>query len=290
MPDHSPSQPFDEILRIDDLVVEYPSAQNRRKRFRAVDRVSLSVTPGETVALVGESGSGKSTIGRAVLGLAPVRSGSIHFRGEDITRRSPRRQREVARNLQVVFQDPFSSLNPAKTIGDTLAEPLKAQGKKDLDQARLATSALLERVGLPADAIDRYPANFSGGQRQRIAIARALVLDPRLVICDEPTSALDVSTQASVLALLADLKAQFDVAYLFITHDLAVVRHFADRVLVLRQGALVEEGPVEQICEDPQHPYTKQLIATAPVPDPVLQRSRREARMRAEAEAVSVGV
>lgn len=287
MPENIPSS--EDILRVEDLVVEYPSPHSRRHRFRAVDGVSLRVSPGETVALVGESGSGKSTIGRAVLGLAPIRSGSIVFQGEDVTRRSPRRQRVVARDLQVVFQDPFSSLNPAKTIGETLAEPLRAQGKKDPDEARLATGALLERVGLPADAVDRYPANFSGGQRQRIAIARALVLDPRLVICDEPTSALDVSTQASVLTLLADLKAQFDVAYLFITHDLAVVRHFADRVLVLRQGALVEEGPVDQICENPQHPYTAQLIATAPVPDPVLQRARREARMRAEAEMLPVG-
>jgi ABC-type glutathione transport system ATPase component len=273
------------LLDVDNLSVEFAVAGRRRQKMRAVNDVSFSVGAGETVALVGESGSGKSTIGRAVLGLTPVHSGAVRFDGTDITKRSPKQQRAIARDLQVVFQDPYSSLNPAKTIGDNLSEPLRAQGTVKPAEARARMRELLERVGLPEDSPERYPANFSGGQRQRIAIARALMLSPRLVICDEPTSALDVSTQASVLQLLRDLKSQFDVAYLFITHDLAVVRHFADRVLVLRNGEIVESGTVEEVCENPQHPYTQQLIATAPVPDPRVQRARREARLAALAAA-----
>jgi ABC-type oligopeptide transport system ATPase subunit len=278
-----------DLLEVRDLCVEFPVAGARRRKMRAVGGVSFSVAPGETVALVGESGSGKSTIGRSILGLNSIHSGSVVFDGRDITRRTARQQREIARDLQVVFQDPYSSLNPAKTIGDNLAEPLRAQGAVSTAQARERMEGLLRQVGLPEDSPERYPANFSGGQRQRIAIARALMLEPKLVICDEPTSALDVSTQAAVLQLLRDLKSQHEVAYLFITHDLAVVRHFADRVLVLRGGELVEEGSVDDICERPQHPYTKQLIATAPVPDPVLQRQRREARWRAAADEAAAG-
>lgn len=274
---------MNDLLSVEDLCVEFALAGARRKKMRAVDGVSFNVAAGETVALVGESGSGKSTIGRSILGLNSIHSGRVSFDGRDITKRSAKEQREIARDLQVVFQDPYSSLNPAKTIGENLSEPLRAQGAVSADDARLRMEGLLNQVGLPADSSTRYPSNFSGGQRQRIAIARALMLEPKLVICDEPTSALDVSTQASVLKLLQDLKAQHEVAYLFITHDLAVVRHFADRVLVLRNGSLVEEGLVDDICERPQHPYTKQLIATAPVPNPRLQRERREARWR-EAE------
>lgn len=272
---------MNDLLSVEGLCVEFSLAGARRKKMRAVDGVSFSVAAGETVALVGESGSGKSTIGRSILGLNSIHSGRVAFDGRDITKRSAKEQREIARDLQVVFQDPYSSLNPAKTIGENLSEPLRAQGSVSADDARLRMEGLLNQVGLPADSPTRYPSNFSGGQRQRIAIARALMLEPKLVICDEPTSALDVSTQASVLKLLQDLKAQHEVAYLFITHDLAVVRHFADRVLVLRNGSLVEEGLVDDICERPQHPYTKQLIATAPVPNPRLQRERREARWRA---------
>ncbi|MBN9188273.1 MAG: ABC transporter ATP-binding protein [Microbacterium sp.] len=269
-----------DLLKVEDLAVEFRIAGSRRRTMRAVDGVSVSVAPGETVALVGESGSGKSTIGRSILGLTPPRSGRIEFEGRDITHRTRAEQRSIARDLQVVFQDPYSSLNPAKTIEQNLSEPLRAQGMASSAAARERMHALLRQVGLPADSPDRYPSGFSGGQRQRIAIARALILGPKLIVCDEPTSALDVSTQAAVLQLLRDLRHEFQVSYLFITHDLAVVRHFADRVLVLRQGRLVEEGDVEQICENPQHPYTRELIATAPVPDPVLQRARREARLR----------
>ncbi len=272
-----------DLLTVDGLSVDFRVAGHRRKKMRAVNDVSFSVAAGETVALVGESGSGKSTIGRAILGLNPVAAGRIEFEGQDITRRSRSKQRAIARDLQVVFQDPYSSLNPAKTIGDNLSEPLRAQGTVRPSEARAKMTDLLRQVGLPDDSPGRYPANFSGGQRQRIAIARALMLGPKLIVCDEPTSALDVSTQSSVLQLLRDLKTDLDVAYLFITHDLAVVRHFADRVLVLRRGELVESGTVDDVCERPQHPYTQQLIATAPVPDPKVQRARREARLRAAA-------
>jgi len=270
-----------DLLTVDQLCVEFPVAGARRKKMRAVDGVSLRVAAGETVALVGESGSGKSTIGRSILGLNSIHSGRIEFDGQDITRRTSKQQRALARKLQVVFQDPFSSLNPAKTIGDNLSEPLRAQGEVKSAEARQRMVSLLTQVGLPPDSPDRYPSNFSGGQRQRIAIARALMLQPKLIICDEPTSALDVSTQAAVLELLRELKAVHHVSYLFITHDLAVVRHFADRVLVLRNGQLVEEGSVDDVCERPQHPYTQQLIATAPVPDPALQRQRRMQRLLA---------
>jgi ABC-type glutathione transport system ATPase component len=268
----------DDLLTVTNLTVEFIAA-GRRRKFRAVDDVSFSVARGETVALVGESGSGKSTIGRAVLGLTPSTSGSIRFDGKDITRRDRATQVSLARELQVVFQDPYSSLNPSKTIGESLTEPLRAQGGFTRLQARERITGLLERVGLPSDSSSRYPSRFSGGQRQRIAIARALALNPRLVICDEPTSALDVSTQAQVLELLSELKTEFGLAYLFITHDLAVVRDFADRVLVLRQGAIVETGTATEICDYPKQTYTQKLVAAAPVPDPQLQRQRRELRL-----------
>jgi peptide/nickel transport system ATP-binding protein len=273
-----------ELLEVTGLSVEYKVPG--RGRFLAVNDVSFSVTAGETVALVGESGSGKSTIGRAILGLAPISAGSVRFGGEDVAHRGTRERRALARRLQVVFQDPYSSLNPSRTIGESLVEPLRAQGTSRRDaQARIA--GLLERVGLPGDAGTRYPSRFSGGQRQRIAIARALALSPELIICDEPTSALDVSTQASVLELLGELQEQLGLAYLFITHDLAVVRHFAQRVLVLRQGTLVEEGTAEQICDRPAEAYTRALVAAAPVPDPVLQAQRRELRRELLADIAS---
>lgn len=267
-----------ELLAVERLSVEYKASG--RRRVRAVDDVSFTVTPGETLALVGESGSGKSTIGRALLGLTPVHSGRVLFEDKDITHRSRATQRALASQMQVVFQDPYSSLNPSKTIGASLSEPLRALGGHTRLQAESKVGDLLHRVGLPADAAMRYPSRFSGGQRQRIVIARALAMSPRLIVCDEPTSALDVSTQAQVLELLIELQLQLGVAYLFITHDLAVVRHFADRVMVLRNGGIVEEGSVSQVCEAPTTLYTQQLLAAAPVPDPDLQRQRRELRQR----------
>jgi len=281
-----------EILTIEQLRVEFPRKGFRQPPFVAVDGVDLAIDAGETVALVGESGSGKSTIGRAVLGLTPAAAGRIRYRGEDITHRDRSQQRRLARSMQVIFQDPYSSLNPSKRIGELLLEPLRTDRSLSRSEALSRVEGLIRRVGLPEDTLERYPGRFSGGQRQRIAIARALSVQPDLIICDEPTSALDVSTQASVLTLLKELQDQFGLAYLFITHDLAVVRHFADRVAVLHNGQVVEEGDVVSVCTAAQHPYTQRLLAAAPVPDPVLQRERREARIRdgltVDAEAVPV--
>ncbi|MEN8651335.1 oligopeptide/dipeptide ABC transporter ATP-binding protein [Streptomyces sp. 21So2-11] len=265
------------VLDIRDLTVEF--RQGRRvPPLRAVDGVSLSIAAGETLGLVGESGSGKSTIGRAVLGLSPVHAGQIHFEGTDITRARPRIRRDLSARLQVVFQDPYSSLNPARTIGQTLAEPLLVH--EQLDHRRTATRIgdMLERVGMPADTADRYPGQFSGGQRQRIAIARALMLKPSLVICDEPVSALDLSIQAQVMNLLAELQSELALSYLFIAHDLPVVRHLSHRIVVLYRGQVMESGPAKSVYADPVHPYTRALLAAVPEPDPRAQRARRAAR------------
>jgi ABC-type glutathione transport system ATPase component len=259
------------ILEVSDLTVQY-----RRRPVPALDNVSCTIAQGETVALVGESGSGKSTLGNAILGLVPVTRGSITFEGtEDITSPTKHRRRTLTRHIQAIFQDPYGSLNPARSIGKALAEPLRAHGITDGTATRVATA--LERVGLDAAAAGKYPAQFSGGQRQRIAIARALMLEPRLIICDEPLSALDLSVQAQVLNLLKALQRDLGVSYLFITHDLAIVPHIAHRVVVLRGGQVVETGTVSEVCDHPSQPYTQRLIEAAPVPDPVLQRARRRA-------------
>ncbi|MGY1829196.1 oligopeptide/dipeptide ABC transporter ATP-binding protein [Geodermatophilus sp. SYSU D01180] len=264
-------------LEIRDLVVRYGSGRKARQAPPAIDRVSLDIAPGETVGLVGESGSGKSTIGKAVLGLQPATAGTIRVNGQDVTRMSlKQRSRQVA-DLRVVFQDPYSSLNPARTIGQTLVEPLRLMGVKGPEALARARQGL-ESVGLPGDAVDRYPSQFSGGQRQRIAIARALVCDPKVVVLDEPVSALDLSTQAQVLNLLADLRDQHGLAFLFIAHDLGVVRFLAQRTVVLYRGQVMETGPVEAVSRAPRHPYTVALTAAAPVPRPAEQAARRAAR------------
>ncbi len=263
------------LLEIDELVVRY-RARGRRTGVIAVDGVSLTVSPGETVALVGESGSGKSTVGNAVLGLVDVTAGRIRFDGEDITHAAPRRRRTLSADIQAVFQDPYGSLNPMRRVGQTLIEPLLARGRPDPAAARGRIAEVLASVGLDADAAQRYPAEFSGGQRQRIAIARALIVAPRLIVCDEPTSALDLSVQAQVINLLVELQRSLGVGYLFITHDLAIVRHIAHRVVVLHGGKVVESGPTAAVCDHPAEDYTRRLLAAAPVPDPVEQRLRRE--------------
>jgi ABC-type glutathione transport system ATPase component len=271
------------VLQVDDLAVSYPARRFRADPTVVIEAVGFSIAPGETLALVGESGSGKTTIGKAVLGLAPVAAGRIAVDGRDVTHLRGRERRALAATLQAVFQNPFGSLNPSLTIAATLAEPLRAGGTPRAEvPGRIA--ALLERVGLPDDAARRYPAQFSGGQRQRIAIARAVARGPRVIVCDEPTSALDVTTQASALALLAELQQNLGCAYLFITHNLAVVREFADRAIVLERGRIVEAGTARQVCDEPRHPYTQRLVAAAPVPDPVLQRERRVARRAAAVE------
>jgi oligopeptide/dipeptide ABC transporter ATP-binding protein len=275
------------LLEVSDLTVVYRRGR-RRPPLRAVDGVSFSLGARETIGVVGESGSGKTTIGRAILGLAPIAGGSICFDGEDITRAPYKRRRALSAELQVVFQDPYSSLNPARTIAQTLAETLRVHSAKSSSAeitARVAT--MLDKVGLPADAARRYPAHFSGGQRQRIAIARALIAQPRLVICDEPTSALDLSVQAQVLNLLRELQDDLQLSYLFVSHDLAVVRHLSHKVIVLYHGRVMEQGNAAGVHDRPLHPYTQALLAAAPVPDPVEQRSRRLARVRPAAQSAS---
>ena len=262
------------LLDVSALTVHYRRGR-RKPPVTAVRDVTLAVAPGETVALVGESGSGKSTIGNAILGLVPAASGTISFDGADITRHDPRRRRALTKHIQAVFQDPYGSLNPVRPIGQALAEPLRAHQRLSRATTAARVGAALERVGLSADAAALYPGQFSGGQRQRIAIARALMLSPRLIVCDEPLSALDLSVQAQVLNLLKALQRESGIGYLFITHDLAVVRHVAHRVVVLYQGRVVETGTVSQVCDHPSAPYTRRLISAAPVPDPALQRARR---------------
>lgn len=268
------------LLDVTKLSVDYASGW-RRPPLRAVDDVSLMISRGETVGLVGESGSGKSTIGRAILGLTPTTSGHIHFDGNDITNASYRDRRRLSADLQAVFQDPNSSLNPTRTVGQTLGETLLAQGRRPADEVRSATEEMLLRVGLAADAAKRYPASFSGGQRQRIAIARALIARPRLVVCDEPLSALDLSVQAQIINLLRQLQRELSLAYLFIAHDLAVVQHISHRIVVLYRGRVMESGSADAVYRRPAHPYTQALLAAAPIPEPEVQKQRRLKRLAA---------
>ncbi|MEN3280961.1 MAG: hypothetical protein V7607_2101 [Solirubrobacteraceae bacterium] len=270
------------LLDVRGLAVEYPRGR-RSAAVRALDGIDLQVRRGETLAVVGESGSGKSSLANAILGLAPITAGSVILDGEEITAASARRRRALSATLQCVFQDPYGSLNPSRTIAQTLVEPLLVHEQLDRHEREARVAAALERVGLDPAAADRLPGRFSGGQRQRIAIARALMLAPALVICDEPTSALDLSVQAQVLNLLADLQQRTGVSYLFVSHDLGVVRRVADRVAVLRHGAIVESGLTQRLFDAPTHPYTQALLSAAPVADPVAQRRRREARPRAMA-------
>ncbi|APE34946.1 peptide ABC transporter ATP-binding protein [Nocardia mangyaensis] len=265
------------LLDIRDLTVTYPRRNRRTAAFTAVRDVSLDIRAGETVGLVGGSGSGKTTIGRAVLGLAPVTQGSIAFDGEDISHITRARRRRLGSQIQVIFQDPYTSLNPSMTIADILTEPLTAAGRSG-PQSRDRVAQLLDAVGLPADAGARYASEFSGGQRQRVAIARAFALQPRLIVCDEPVSALDLSTQDRVLRLLVDIQEQTGVAYLFVSHDLSVVRHISHRVAVMCQGEIVESGPCAAVTESPQHPFTRDLLFASPVADPARQRERRRQR------------
>ncbi|MCD0485636.1 ABC transporter ATP-binding protein [Streptacidiphilus sp. ASG 303] len=281
----------DVLLRVEDLHRHYPAPRGsggerapglgrllgRRPQHRAVDGVTLDVRRGETLGVVGESGSGKTTLGRMMVRLLEPTSGRILLDGRDISRDGERALRPVRRDLQMVFQDPVSSLNPRRSVGDSVAEPLLAGGA-DAAAARSEVRDLLERVGLPASWYDRYPHEFSGGQRQRVGIARALAVRPRLIVCDEPVSALDVSTQAQVVGLLGDLQREFGLTLVFIAHDLAVVRQVSDRVAVMRQGQVVEWGDADRVYESPQHPYTRRLLAAVPVLDPAEAASRRRAR------------
>lgn len=264
------------LLDISNVSVEYPG-RGRGKTFRALDNVSLNVFQGECVGLVGESGSGKTTLGRAVLGLAPVTEGKILFQGRDIAHAARGERKQLAADIQVVFQDPFTSLNPSLTVEQILTEPLTVR-KVNRREAINRVEELFDLVRLPQDSGRRLPREFSGGQRQRIAIARALALNPKLIVCDEPVSALDLSTQARVLELFREIQERTGVAYLFVSHDLEVVRHISHRVAVMYRGEIVEFGDGDQVTSRPQHPYTQRLFFAAPVADPRAQAVRRRER------------
>jgi oligopeptide transport system ATP-binding protein len=242
--------------------------QREVARVHAVDDVSLEVQRGETIGLVGESGCGKSTFGRSIVRLFPLTDGRIIFDGQDISKLSRRNLRPVRRELQIIFQDPYASLNPRKRVGQIVGAPLAIHGIGDRKERKRQVQELLEKVGLSPEHYNRYPHEFSGGQRQRIGVARALALRPKLVIADEPVSALDVSIQAQVINLLADLQDEFDLTYVFIAHDLGVVRHVSDRIAVMYLGKIVELSPAEELYERPIMPYTEALLSAVPIPDP----------------------
>ncbi|HTK22840.1 MAG TPA: ATP-binding cassette domain-containing protein [Gaiella sp.] len=247
---------------------------------KAVDDVSFEIYPGKTLGLVGESGSGKSTTGYCVLELLKPTAGSVRFLGEELTTMKKEELRRMRREMQIVFQDPYASLNPRMTVGNIVAEPLVVHKVGSGARRRKTVEELLEVVGFNPDFVNRYPHEFSGGQRQRIGIARALALNPRLIVCDEPVSALDVSIQAQILNLLKDLQGEFGLTYLFVAHDLAVVRTMSDDIAVMNKGKIVEAGPAERVYTQPQDDYTKALLAAVPVPDPHRMRERKEERRK----------
>jgi len=267
------------LLEIQNLKVHFPVQQGwlaRAKEFvRAVDDVSFSIAPGETVGLVGESGCGKTTLGRAVIKLIKPTSGRIVFEGEDIAGLSGKELRARRRRFQMIFQDPYGSLDPRLTVTDIIGEALDIHGlTADAPARRQRIEALLKDVGLDPSHARRYPHEFSGGQRQRIGIARALAVEPRLIVCDEPVSALDVSVQAQIINLLQDLQREQGIAYLFVAHDLAVVEHISRRILVMYLGRIVEDGDARSLCRTPKHPYTQALLSAVPVVDPDSKRRR----------------
>jgi peptide/nickel transport system ATP-binding protein len=272
------SQPPEPLLKISGLTVTYPAA---RGRVMAVDKVSLTICQGETLGLVGESGCGKSTLGRAIARLIEPTAGSIKLNGQELVGLSKGAMRAHRRDVQIIFQDPFASLNPRWRAGDLVAEPLAILGERRRAERRARVLDLLRRVGLPSDAANRYPHEFSGGQRQRIGIARALTLQPKLIICDEPVSALDVSVQAQVLNLLVGLQRETGVSLLFISHDLSVVEYIADRVAVMYLGRIVEEGSREKIWDHAAHPYTQSLLRAIPG-GPFSHRARSKVDTAAE--------
>ncbi|WP_329334985.1 ABC transporter ATP-binding protein [Streptomyces sp. NBC_00663] len=260
-------EPGDVVLEATGLRREFGRG---KKAFTAVDDVSLTVRRGETLGVVGESGSGKTTLGRMLVGLLEPTAGEVRHEGHARVGVRP--------TVQMVFQDPVSSLNPRRSVGESIADPLRARGERDEQRIRGRVTELLERVGLEGAHYDRYPHEFSGGQRQRVGIARALAADPRVIVCDEPVSALDVTTQAQVVALLGELQRELGLALVFVAHDLAVVRQVSDRVAVMRRGRIVESGPADEVYDNPQHPYTQQLLAAVPALDPEEASRRRAAR------------
>ncbi|MBA2475814.1 MAG: ABC transporter ATP-binding protein [Actinobacteria bacterium] len=273
------------LLRVTDLHKHFPVKQGLLiertvDEVKAVDGVSFEIQEGETLGLVGESGSGKSTTGYCILQLIKPTSGSVCFAGEELTGLDREQMRKMRRELQIVFQDPYASLDPRMTVGDIVGEPLVVHGLGSRRSRRESVRQLLDVVGFNPSFTNRYPHEFSGGQRQRIGIARALALNPKLIVCDEPVSALDVSIQAQILNLLKDLQRDFGLTYLFIAHDLAVVRAMSDRIAVMNRGKLVELGPAEEVYTQPQDDYTKALLSAVPVPDPRRMKERKAERRR----------
>lgn len=266
------------LLKVQDLKKHYPISQGLLGKttgyVKAVDGVSFDLHQGETLGLVGESGCGKTTTGRTILRLIEPTSGDIFFKGASVTTLKQKKLRELRRHMQIIFQDPYSSLNPRLTVGGILSEPLKIHSLTNKSARQTRISELLKTVGLPTDAAQRYPHEFSGGQRQRIGIARALAVEPEFIIADEPVSALDVSIQAQIINLLQDLQAQLGLTFLFIAHDLSVVKHIAQRVAVMYLGRIVEIADRNSLYQNPQHPYTQALLSSVPIPDPRIQKNR----------------
>ena len=260
------------LLDVRELCTYFPIRTGILQRVRgfvkAVDGVSFHINAGETLGLVGESGCGKTTVGRAILRLIPATSGQVLYRGRNLFELSGSEMRRLRREMQIIFQDPIGSLNPRMRVGKIVGEPLEVHGLARGEQLRQRVGDLLERCGLWPGAAERFPHEFSGGQRQRIGIARALALQPKLIICDEPTSALDVSIQSQILNLLAELQDEFQLSYLFISHDMAVIHHVCDRIAVMFNGHIVEQGSRDEIINDPQHAYTKALLSAVPQPAP----------------------
>ena len=266
------------VIRVEGLEKHFQirtGSLGRKALIHAVNGVTLEIQKGETLGIVGESGCGKSTLGRTILKVWEPDAGRIWCDGTDITGLSQRQMRPWRRRMQMIFQDPYASLNPRFTVGELIAEPMEIYRTHGESEQRERVQELLETVGLKPDHIRRYPHEFSGGQRQRIGIARALAVKPRFIVCDEPVSALDVSIQAQIINLLEDLQKQFNLTYLFISHDLSVVQHISDAVGVMYMGGLVEIGPADEICEHPIHPYTKLLMSAIPIPDPIQARLQR---------------
>lgn len=276
------------LLKVNDLKVHFPIRGGFLQRVvdhvRATDGISFEIQPGETYGLVGESGCGKTTTGRAVIGLNHVTSGEILFEGKDLAKLRGKEKRLHTKDIQMIFQDPYSSLNGRKRVLDIVAEPLRNFERMSPDEERKRVQALIERVGLNPESIYKYPHQFSGGQRQRIGIARALTLNPKLIIADEPVSALDVSVQAQVLNFMQDIQKEFNLSYLFISHDLGVIQHLCDRMGIMYRGRLVEEGLAEEIYSNPQHLYTKRLISAIPEMDPALRLEKTHLRQAIDDE------
>jgi len=276
-----------ELLRVEDLKVYFPIKSGlvfdrHVGDVKAVDGVSFEIMKGETLGLVGESGCGKTTVGRTILRLYDPTEGRILFEGDDISSLSQKQMQKLRGRMQMIFQDPYSSLNPRQSVGNLISEPLKIHGISSGDKARARAEELLEIVGLPKSATARYPHEFSGGQRQRIGLARSLALNPDLIVADEPVSALDVSIQAQMINLLEELQEEFDLTYLFIAHDLAVVRHISDRVAVMYLGKIVEVANADELYASPRHPYTMALLSAVPIPDPMVEESRERILLKGD--------